>query len=102
MEYIEILKAITLNLEKCRRVTKHSTKEENQSDTLANALIDISEAMKNINVQVSKLYLNTLQEDEVDEIILEIGEELRHILYHINDTHVFNNFGVNGHFSKNN
>jgi hypothetical protein len=89
MEYIEKLKIVTRNLEKCERVTKHSTKGENQADTLANSLIDIEEALKKMNEQIPKLYLKDLTEDEVDDLILELGEELRHILYHINDTAVY-------------
>jgi hypothetical protein len=89
MEYVEKLKIVTRNLEKCERVTKHSTKEENQADTLANSFIDIEEALKIINEQIPQLYQKDLTSDEVDELILEIGEELRHILYHIEDTRVF-------------
>lgn len=89
MEYIEKLKIITQNLEKCERVTKHSTKEENQADTLANAVIDIEDALKKINEQIPKLYLKDLTSDEVDDLILEIGEELRHVVYHIKDTPVY-------------
>lgn len=89
MEYIEKLKIITQNLEKCERVTKHSTKKENQADTLANALIDIEDALNRINERIPKLYLEDLTNDEVDDLILELGEELRHILYHINDTPVY-------------
>lgn len=89
MEYVEKLRIITRNLEKCERVTKHSTEEENQADTLANTLIDIEDALKKINEQIPKLYLNDLKSEEVDDLILELGEELRHILYHINDTRVY-------------
>ncbi len=89
MKYIEKLKAVTHNLEKCERVTKYSTKEENQADTLANTLIDIEEATQKIKEHVSKLYLTELTKDEVDDLILDLGEEFRHVLYHINDTIVY-------------
>jgi hypothetical protein len=89
MEYIEKLKRLISNLEKCERVMRHSTKEENQADTIANALIDIEISLQKIREAVSKLYLEKLREEEVDDLILDIGEELRHILYHINDTKVY-------------
>ena len=89
MNYIEKLKIITHNLEKCERVTKHSNSEENQADTLANSLIDIEEDIQKIEVQIFKLYSEELTKDEVDDLILDIGEELRHILYHVNDARVF-------------
>lgn len=95
MKYIEKLRVITRNLEKCERVVKHSTNEENQADTLANTLIDVEEALKKINEQIPKLYLHDLTDNEVDDLILEIGEELRHILYHVNDTPVYDYLKMN-------
>ena len=95
MEYIEKLKVITHNLEKCERVTKHSTKEENQAGTLAHALIDIEKSIQEIKELIFKLYLTRLTKDEVDDLILDIGEELRHILYHINDTKVYDYVKMN-------
>lgn len=89
MEYIQKMQIIRDNLEKCKRITRHSTTEENQADTLANALIDIEESIQRINEQIPKLYLKILTENEVDDLILDIGEELRHVLYHINDTRVY-------------
>jgi len=95
MDYIEKLKIVFYNLEKCERVTKHTTNEENQAATLANALIDIQDALSKINIQISKLYLKDLTKDEVDDLLLDIGEEFRHILYHINDTIVFDYLKTN-------
>lgn len=89
MEYIEKLKNFTSNLEKCDRVMRHSTNQENQADTLANALLDMEGSFKEMNEKIPKLYLNDLTKDEVEDLILDIGEELRHILYHINDTRFF-------------
>lgn len=91
MEYIPKLKAITRNLEKCERITKYSTKDENQADTLANAFIDIEESIKKIaNIDIPQLYLKDLKEEDIDNLILDIGDELRHLLYHIKDTKVYN------------
>ena len=90
MLYIEKLKALIKNLEKCERVTKYSTSEENQADTLANSFLDIENALNVIiKEQIPRLYLNDLDANDVDDLILDIGEELRHILYHIYDTKVY-------------
>jgi hypothetical protein len=89
MEFIEKLNVVKRNIEKCERVTKHSTNEESQVDTLANALLDIDESIQILKEQISKLYLNDLAKDDVEDLILDIGEELRHIIYHINDTRVY-------------
>jgi K+/H+ antiporter YhaU regulatory subunit KhtT len=89
MEYIEKLKLMTSQLEKCSRVSKHSNDEENQADTLANAFIDIEESARKITTFVSELYNKELVEESIDDLILDIGEELRQVLYHLNDTKVY-------------
>lgn len=89
MEYLKKLNRIKLNLDRCERVTRYSTKEEDQSDTLANSLIDIEESSRKIINKISGLYLKNLSVEEIDDVVLDIGEDLRHILYHINDTKVF-------------
>ena len=82
---------LTHTLEKCERVTRYSTKEENQAGTLAHALIDMEESMhKIIEEHLPKLYNSNINSEQIDDIILDIGEELRHILYHIRDTKVYN------------
>ena len=71
-------------------MTQYSSTTENQADTLANSFIDIEEGLKKIiDQQIPKLYNKDLTAEEVDDLILEIGEELRHIIYHINDTKVY-------------
>ncbi|MGC4128049.1 MAG: hypothetical protein QM564_00505 [Bergeyella sp.] len=85
MEYLEKLKTITNNLEKYSKVNEDSKFNENQADTLANALIDIEESLNKIKEQIPLFYNKKLNEVEVEETLLDIGEELRHILYHIKD-----------------
>jgi hypothetical protein len=89
MEFIERLKLVTNNLEKCSNIKRYSTKDENQADTLANALIDIEESIRSLDCQISKLYVSGLEEVEVVNIVHSIGEELRHILYHVKDSKIF-------------
>ena len=90
MQYVEKLRAVTANLEKCERVKKYSTPDEDQAAVLAYSLLDIEEAAgKIINDHIPKLYLANLNADEVDDLVLEIGEELRHLLYHVYDTKVY-------------
>ena len=64
MNYIEKISKISINLEKCERVTKHSNSEENQAATLANSFIDIEESMGKIKDQISQLYLKELMQQE--------------------------------------
>ena len=51
---------------------KHTTKEENQADTLANALIDIEESIQKIKEQIPQLYLKDLTKDEVEKYLSEM------------------------------
>ncbi|MBC7487906.1 MAG: hypothetical protein H7282_14280 [Cytophagaceae bacterium] len=89
MEYIHKLQEAIINLEKCERVIKYNTKEENQASTLAHALIDIEESIDVIKNKIPQIYSNDLTKEEVDDLVLDIGEELRHVLYHIKDTKVY-------------
>jgi hypothetical protein len=91
MECIDKFILLSRNIKKCKRVTRYSTETYDEVDTLAHALIDIEESLKQIiNDDIPKLYLNELNEKEIDDIILDIGEEFRHLLYHIKDTKVYN------------
>jgi hypothetical protein len=91
MEYIDKFILLSRNIEKCKRVTRYSTETYNEVDTFVHALIDIEESLKQIiNEDIPKLYLNELNEEDIDDIILNIGEEFRHLLYHIKDTKVYN------------
>lgn len=89
MEYIKRLNQISSNLRNCEIVTKYSNDEENQVDTFAHALLDIDESAKKIINMISNLSSKEASAEIVDDLILEIGEELRHILYHVYDTKVY-------------
>lgn len=77
------------NLEKCETVTKYSTEQENQADTLAHAFVDIEEEVIKLQQVIPKLYMLELTAAEVDELIFEIGQQFEHIMYHIKDTKVY-------------
>lgn len=86
MEYSEQLKLLTQNLKKSKRVNAFDNAEESESDTLAHSILDIEESCRTLlNNLFPKLKSTSLSEDEINELLLDIGEELRHILYHIKD-----------------
>ncbi len=94
MSYLEKLNILKSTLSNCAIVTKHSTEAEDQADTLAHALIDMEESMNAITTALlPKLYKERVDKEMVEDIVMEIGEELRHILYHIRDTKVFDYLG---------
>lgn len=89
MEYLEKLKLITYNLNRCERVRRYNSKDENEVETLANAYIDIEESINILLPLLSNFYAEDISIEKIDDLVLDIGEELRHILYHIYDTKTY-------------
>jgi hypothetical protein len=86
MEYSEKLKILAQNLRKSEKVNSFDSVEERESETLAHSFLDIEESCRTLlNNLFPKLETTTLSQDEINELLFDIGEELRHILYHIND-----------------
>lgn len=86
MDYTEKLGKLIKNLEKSSKVNSYDSENEKESVRLAHAIIDMSESFKEILENLSpKLISNNVTEEEVEDILLGIGEELRHIIYHIKD-----------------
>lgn len=68
-------------------VSRFDVTEEPQGSTIAHALSGIADSSSVIlNDLLPKLFDETKSTDELDDVLLDIGEELRHILYHIKDT----------------
>jgi hypothetical protein len=63
---------------------------EPQSATLAHSLTDLEESFRAVvEVLLPKLLDNSLSPDQLNNVLLDIGEELRHVLYHIRDPKFF-------------
>jgi hypothetical protein len=78
--------ALAKKLSKCPEVTRYDTGEEKEAWTLAHAFADLEESFHAfLEVQLPKLVKGNLQPSEMHDLLLDIGEELRHILYHIQD-----------------
>ncbi len=87
MNFIKKMKIIISNLEKSKTVTSLSKIE---ASALAHSFLDIEESC-NVFIKelLPKLRLPNISEEEVDQILFSIGEEFRHILYHINDPNFY-------------
>ncbi len=86
MEYSERLKILTQNLRKSEKINSFDSAEERESDTLAHSILDIEESCRTLlNHLFPKLESTSLSEEEINNLLLDIGEELRHISYHIKD-----------------
>jgi hypothetical protein len=83
-------------------VSRFDLPGEPQGSTIAHALLDLEDSFSVVlNELLPKLLDETKSSEEVDELLLDIGEELRHILYHIRDARYFAYlFAESNHQSK--
>ena len=80
------LKALAEHLSTCKAVTKFDQGDEREAWTLAHAFGDLEESLRRLlEEQLPRLAEGQLEESEMHNLLLEIGEEFRHILYHIKD-----------------
>jgi hypothetical protein len=80
------LKALAERLSTCKAVTKFGAGEEREAWTLAHAFADLEESFRRfLEEQLPRLAQGQSAESEIHDLLLEIGEEFRHILYHIKD-----------------
>lgn len=80
------LGALAERLSRCPDVIRFDDKEEQQAWTLAHTFADLEESFLNIlDRLMPALMAEELDPSQVTALLLDIGEELRHILYHIRD-----------------
>lgn len=78
--------ALTQLLMKCPEVTKYNADEHSEPETIALAFSDIEESFHVfLENHLPKLVSSELEPCEIRNLLLDIGEEFRHILYHIHD-----------------
>jgi hypothetical protein len=81
---------LTERLKKIGAVSQFDRPEEPQAATLAHSLKDLEKSFREIlDTHLPKLLDETIQDDELNDVLLDIGEELRHVLYHIKDPRYF-------------
>ena len=80
------VKKLADRLSKCPEVSKHDRDLETEAEVLAHAFGDLEESFRTfLNEQLPGLLDDRKTPAEVFDILIEIGEEFRHILYHIHD-----------------
>lgn len=86
MEYAKKMQLLSEILRKSKKVNSFDKEDEREADTLAHSLLDMEQSFKTVaNELLPKLSSNNLSEDEINDVLFDIGEHLRHILYHIKD-----------------
>jgi hypothetical protein len=82
----EDMERLAERLSEITQVDRYSDKDHDESWTLVHAFGDLEESFRELtDNKFPKLFREDLSDEEVYELLLEIGEELRHIQYHIND-----------------
>lgn len=89
-EFAAELKALAERLNRCEQVTRYDTTTEKQAWTLAHSFLDLAESFRAfLDEQLPKLRDKSLSCAEIDDVLTEIGEEFRHILWHIRDAEYY-------------
>jgi|GEM_PF-2441971 len=91
--------AITLNelantLSHSKRVSKFDSLSTKESEELAYTLLDIYESSKELVKLIKRLKNTDIQEDLINDILNDVGDELRHLIYHINDSKFYSYINV--------
>jgi hypothetical protein len=84
------VKILATQLALCEEVTRYDTQEENEAWTLALTFQDLEDSFRTfLDDQLPRLCNGQLSPEETYDLLLDIGEEFRHILYHLNDTRFY-------------
>ncbi len=85
-EFADELRSLAERLNRCAHVTRYDTAQEKQAWVLAHSLLDLAESFSRfLDEQLPRVRDARLSCDEVHDALIEIGEEFRHILYHVRD-----------------
>lgn len=80
------LKLLAQHLATCPEVTKFDEADEREAWTLAHTFSDLEHSFRTfLDDELPRLTNNELSPSAIYDLLLEIGEELRHILYHTRD-----------------
>jgi hypothetical protein len=86
----EAWKRLAENLARCEEVTKFDRGQDQEAWTLAHAFADLEESFRKLlENYFPKLLAPEIECGLIHDVLLDIGEELRHILYHIKDPRFF-------------
>ncbi len=85
-DWAALVKLLEERLSTCPEVTRHDEGGHREASTLAHAFADLQESFRKfMKDQLPKLTQNQLDSSEIYDLLHDIGEEFRHILYHIKD-----------------
>ena len=85
----EKIKQLAEKLQRYECVVKFDSDDEPESWRLAHSLSDLEQSFKEVLDICIPALCEAENEEEIHNALLDIGEELRHILYHVKDPKFF-------------
>jgi hypothetical protein len=87
LESVVEVKRLAELLSQCKSVTQFDTDDEKEAWTLAHCFADLETSFRAILDQHLPALLSdsSRSQQETEDLLHEMGEELRHILYHLKD-----------------
>ncbi len=83
----ELFDDLRRRLAECPMVSQYGAEE---AGTLVHAFTDLEESMRTfLSEQLPKLIDPTLKGEALEDVLMDVREEFRHILYHIHDPQFF-------------
>jgi hypothetical protein len=77
------VKSLAARLHEVYEVRKYDTEGHNEAWFLADSFADLEESVAQFQRGLNRLVSEDLGEAEITDLLLDIGEEFRHILYHV-------------------
>ena len=83
-------KQLAEQLAKLPKVTRHDEGERKEAWVLSHSFLDLEESFKKfIDEQLPRLSNENLSNEEIDDVLQDIGDNFMHILYHIHDPKIY-------------
>lgn len=85
------VKRLAERLDRCPAVTRFDSGEHREAWAIADAFAELEKLMRGVlGTQLPRITSGVLSEAEVSDVLLDIGEEFRRILYHmLEEPHFF-------------
>ena len=86
-------KLLADRLAQCPQVARYDTADSPESSTLAHAFLDLADSFQQfLTVHLPKLEDASMTPDQRYDVLLDIGDEFRHIMYHLQQPRFYRHY----------
>ena len=86
-------KQLAERLATCPQVSRYDTEDNPEAWTLSHSFLDLAESFQRfLTEQLPQLERQTSTPEKLYEALLEIGEEFRHVMYHLKQPRFYRRF----------